>query len=57
MYLDDHILHDSRSHFPDLLSALAIAVSIDDKVFNQIQSGMSAAKEARVLFYKDCSRF
>lgn len=49
-YLDDHIVHDAKAHFPQLLSALA-AVGADADALLSICEGVELAKNARVAFY------
>jgi len=49
-YMDDHILHDAQSHFPDLLRALETYES-DVDVFQDIKKGVDLVDCARKKFY------
>lgn len=51
-YLDDHIEHDSRDHFPRLLDALAGAVRCEEDKLDVI-NGIKEMASARGQFYKD----
>lgn len=51
-YLDDHIEHDSRNHFPRLLDALAGAIRCDEDKLNAIK-GIREMASARGQFYKN----
>lgn len=52
IYLDDHIVHDAQSHFPDLLNALTVAVQSSPEVLEKVKVGIASAKEARKKFYQ-----
>ena len=52
IYMDDHIIHDSKSHFPDLLKAL-IKYETTPNTMNQIKRGISIASKLRKQFYEE----
>lgn len=52
LYLDDHIVHDAQSHFPDLLNALSVATQSSEEFLEKVKLGIAAAKEARKKFYQ-----
>jgi hypothetical protein len=52
IYLDDHIVHDAQSHFPDLLNALTAAIQSSPGFIDKIKIGITTAKEARKKFYQ-----
>ncbi len=51
-YLDDHIEHDSRNHFPRLLDAIAGAIRCEEDKLDAIK-GIREMASARGQFYKD----
>ncbi len=52
MYIDDHILHDAASHYPNLLSAL-LKYEADPAAFDRIQTGATRVTEAKKKFYEN----
>lgn len=52
LYLDDHIVHDAQSHFPDLLNALSVATQSSKEFLENVRHGIGIAKEARKKFYQ-----
>ncbi len=52
LYLDDHILHDAKSHYPDLLGALEkyAKMIVGQK---KITEGVRVIAEAKKKFYQD----
>jgi hypothetical protein len=50
-YLDDHIVHDSKSHFPDLLQAL-VKYETDPVAMTEIRSGIDVVNAYRKKFYQ-----
>ncbi len=53
--MDDHIIHDSKAHFPDLLAALIIHEN-DPKISGQIKNGIDIVNQYRKTFYMSVSR-
>lgn len=51
-YIDDHIVHDARSHFPDLLAAL-VKYEDDLTALAQLQHGIDIVNACRKNFYAD----
>lgn len=49
-YIDDHIVHDSQKHFPDLLEVLC---QVDRKIIPEIIEGIENAKNHRITLYKN----
>jgi pyrroloquinoline quinone (PQQ) biosynthesis protein C len=49
-YLDDHILHDSKSHFPDLLRAL-LKYECDPFAMAELKRGIDVVNTFRQRFY------
>lgn len=50
-YMDDHIIHDSKSHFPDLLSAL-LKYENDPIAMAEIKFGIDIVNSYRKQFYE-----
>jgi len=50
LYIDDHIAHDSSSHYPDLIRALEKYVFNPD-AFTRIKQGVEKIKDAKKEFY------
>jgi len=50
-YMDDHIVHDSKSHFPDLLRAL-VKYESDPAAMAEIRSGIDLVNTYRKGFYQ-----
>ncbi|MEK7105154.1 MAG: hypothetical protein AAB865_00495 [Patescibacteria group bacterium] len=55
-YIDDHIDHDARQHFPDLLDALE-QISPDAKALTQLSKAIALVATAKRTFYNDPSIF
>lgn len=51
LYLDDHILHDARSHYPDLLNALEPHVASAEEL-ERIRVGIDTIVRAKRSFYE-----
>lgn len=51
LYLDDHIVHDARDHYPQLLGSLE-KVSVDCEVATRIGAGIDRMRHAKRLFYE-----
>jgi len=51
LYIDDHIIHDAKSHFPELLNALNKYENNADQLI-KIKQGIDLIKDAREIFYK-----
>jgi len=54
-YMDDHIIHDSKSHFPELLEALAQHEN-NEEILEQIQLGINYVNRYRKQFYEGLDR-
>lgn len=54
-YMDDHIVHDAKSHFPDLLTALS-AHHADSKAIEQAKRGVAIVNHYRKQFYRGILR-
>lgn len=50
-YLNDHIVHDSKSHFPQLLQAL-LKYESDTKAMEELRAGIDMVNTYRKRFYK-----
>jgi pyrroloquinoline quinone (PQQ) biosynthesis protein C len=50
-YLNDHIVHDSKSHFPQLLQAL-LKYEGDTKAMEELRAGIDMVNTYRKRFYK-----
>lgn len=55
MYIDDHILHDARSHYPELLSALEPYLTNHDD-YVQIKEGIVWVTNAKQKFYESLDK-
>jgi hypothetical protein len=55
LYIDDHIWHDARSHYPDLLSAIVSSVSTAHGL-ESVKEGMAKVGRAKKAFYDDLGR-
>lgn len=55
LYLDDHIEHDSRDHFPQLLDAVVACTGTQSDV-NEIRQGVRLMANARRHFYTSLGR-
>jgi Iron-containing redox enzyme len=51
-YIDDHIIHDAKSHFPDLLSAL-VKYEDDLTAMAELRHGIDIVNACRKNFYTD----
>jgi|GEM_PF-2207643 len=51
-YLNDHIIHDSKSHFPQLLQAL-LKYEGDAKAMEELRAGIDIVNIHRKRFYKE----
>lgn len=51
-YIDDHIMHDAKKHYPDILHALVDYAS-DPRSLSEIERGALKIAEARAIFYAD----
>lgn len=50
LYINDHIIHDAKSHYPELLNALIKYENDEDKML-RITQGINLIKAARETFY------
>ncbi len=50
LYLDDHIVHDAQSHYPNLLNAIKPYLA-DSKKIAKIKEGIIRIVEAKKVFY------
>ena len=55
LYIDDHIAHDARSHYPDLLKALQPHLSMPANLA-EVKEGIQRIAEAKRLFYADLEK-
>lgn len=55
-YIDDHIDHDAKSHFPELLEAI-VRDGSRDHALSSILSGFRIFQEAKTAFYEDTHIF
>lgn len=51
LYIDDHILHDASSHYPDLLKALDRYIESKDTA-KRIHEGITQITNAKTSFYR-----
>lgn len=52
LYLDDHIIHDAQSHYPDILKALLPYTGNED-TFNRIKKGVDMIVQAHLRFHNN----
>lgn len=50
LYIDDHIIHDAQSHYPDLLAALAPLI-VDEAAMARVEDGINKITAAKKQFY------
>ncbi len=51
LYIDDHIVHDAKAHYPDLLAALSDLAN-SETVRTRIASGINLMVEVKKRFYE-----
>jgi hypothetical protein len=55
-YIDDHIDHDAKSHFPELLEAVMQCTS-DEHAVSSLLTGLNILQKAKTAFYEDTHIF
>ncbi len=54
LYIDDHIDHDAKAHYPDLLNALS-KYHLDPAAMQRIEMGANLIREGKNQFYQELS--
>lgn len=51
LYIDDHISHDAKAHFPDLLDSIEKLITAPEN-FSLVKEGITAITKAKQTFYQ-----
>lgn len=52
LYMDDHIIHDEKKHFPDLFHCFEECV-INESIYKSVCNGMNKVIQGRSIFYTE----